>query len=357
MSSPAPQPSADPPTHPPLAAVGLDGPWPTLLTDLAPGLTIGRVTRADRSAATVLTADGPRRASVTSNEEAPVTGDWVALHDDGRVAAIAPRATALTRPSTVGREQVLAANMDLVGVVAALDRPLNTRRLERGVVMAYSSGALPVVLLTKADLSTGVADAVAAARRTAVAVDVIALSTVSGDGLDALRSLLAPNRTIALLGASGSGKSTLTNALSGAEVLATAAVRERDGKGRHTTSHRELVALPCGGAILDTPGLRTLSLGEVGAAEMDRVFPEIDEMAAACRFRDCRHDHEPGCAVTTAAAEGTLDPDRLEGWRRIRAASENAALRADVAAWRRTARGWGRLQREAQQIRGRDGRR
>ena len=351
-----------------LQPLGLSGPWPALLAQLRDDLrdrggtataagVEARVVRADRGAATVATASGSRRIHWTPASTPPVTGDWVLVDPtDDRLLGIAPRATALTRPRVAKRPseepaQVLAANADLVGVLAGADEDLNVRRLERGLVMAYESGAIPLVILTKIDLADDLEFIVGQAQRSAPGVDVLALSPITGEGVGDLAARLSPDRTIALLGASGAGKSTLTNALVGAEVLQTGPVRAVDGKGRHTTTHRELVPLPTGGAVLDTPGLRTLSLGSV-AEGMDQTFPEIAELATACRFNDCRHDAEPDCAVTRAVADGTLDADRHDGWRRIRAASENAALRADIAAYRAEARSWGRVYREAQALRG-----
>ena len=347
---------------PDLSTVGYGGPWPALLDSIDPDGVHGRVVRADRGAATVLTAAGHVRVTWTPATAPPVTGDWVVVRPDpyagpdhGLLGGVATRTTSMTRPNTHGQrssneaDQVLAANVDIVGVVVVADEEPNVRRLERGVVMAYESGAQPLVLLTKVDLVERRDIAISRAEQAAIGVEVMPISPLTGEGVEELRARLAPDRTIVLLGASGVGKSTLTNALVGEEVLVTQDVRAVDGKGRHTTTHRELVALPGGGAVLDTPGLRTLGLGVVEDG-MAAAFPEIEELAGGCRFGDCRHDGEPGCAVLAALDDGTLDPDRLEGWRRIRAASENAALRADTAAYRQTARSWGRIYRDAQSL-------
>jgi ribosome biogenesis GTPase len=362
--SPAtPSPATPSPASPPsdqrasadLAALGYDrGPWPALLTDLDPDAEHARVVRADRGAATAVTAGGSRRVTWLPATAPPVTGDWVALRGDA-VVGIAPRRTAITRPGhhvgyrTDGGDQVLAANPDVVGVVVPLATELNVRRLERGLIMAYESGATPVVLLTMADLCEDLHVVVAAAAAAAPGVDVSAVSTVTGAGLDPLAARLAPGLTLVLLGASGAGKSSLINALVGADVLATGARRSGDGKGRHTTTHRELVILPTGGAVMDTPGLRTLSLGQVPDG-LEQAFPDVEALAAGCRFGDCRHDGEPGCAVAEAVADGALAADRFEGWRRIRAEVENAALRADVARFRAKARTWGKVSREVQRL-------
>lgn len=346
---------AEPDPRAVLSALGYDtGPWQALLHDIHPDADHGRVVRADRGAATVATARGPRRVTWPPTHASPVTGDWVAIDRDDRVLGIAIRRSAITRPahhrgfrSDDEGDQVLAANADLVGIVVPIESDVRVRRLERGLVLAYEAGASPVVILTKADLVSDHTIALHEVERVAVGVDLVVASTTTGQGIQQVRDLLAPDRTMALLGASGAGKSTLTNAVIGHEVLATAAVRSVDGKGRHTTTHRELVAVPSGGAILDTPGLRTLSVGQVGGG-LDRTFPEVEELAGACRFGDCRHDGEPGCAVRAAVDTGVLHHDRLEGWRRIRAESENAALRADKARFRKVARSWGAAGREAQ---------
>jgi ribosome biogenesis GTPase / thiamine phosphate phosphatase len=228
-----------------------------------------------------------------------------------------PRRSTLQRKRPGGGRaaQVIAANVDIVLVAVALTEPLNPRRLERYVALAWESGAMPVVVLTKEDLCDDVAAVVAAAMDTCPGTDVVAISSTTGDGLDRLLTYLRPGRTAVILGQSGTGKSTLTNALLGESRMDTRAVR-RDGKGRHTTTHRELVRLPNGSLLIDTPGLREVGLWDA-ADGVRTVFTDIDELAQGCRFADCRHASEPGCAVQAAAASGTLDPDRLEGWRRL----------------------------------------
>ena len=359
---------ADPGTPVPLSALGYPGRWAALLDDCAPDGLHGRVVRADRGAITVATPDGLVRVTLRPGPPPPVTGDWVVLVDGPDpgthvLAGIAPRSTTMSRPNVHGQrhsgdpDQVLAANVDLVGVVTPVQGEVNVRRLERGLVMAWESGATPLVLVTKVDIAEDRDMAMAAVHGAAVGVDVLPVSGVTGEGVDDLRDRLAPDLTITLLGTSGAGKSTLTNALVGEEVVATQQVRTADGKGRHTTTHRELVALPTGGAVLDTPGLRTLGLGQVEEG-MAAAFPDVEALAAGCRFGDCRHEQEPGCAVTEALEDGRLDHDRFEGWSRIRAAAENAALRADTAAYRRHTRSWGKVYREAQAVKARgDGRR
>ncbi len=347
----------------PLVPLGWrSGPWEALLATAHPGTTPGRVVRQDRTAGSVTTSAGTVRVGWRPHDPVPVTGDWVALDmaggatgDGPRVVGIAERRTAITRPAlaigyrTAGADQVLAANPDLVAVVMSVEDDLRVRRLERGLVLAYESGATPLVVLSKADLCDDVALAVRQATAAAPGVEVVVTSAVTGAGTADLRAALGPDRTVAMLGASGSGKSALTNALVQEEVMDTGQVRAMDLRGRHTTTHRELVVLPSGGAVLDTPGLRTLSLAQLTDG-LDRAFPDVEELAGACRFRDCRHDTEPGCAVAAAVRSRELDADRLEGWRRIRAEAENAALRADRAAFRKAARSWGLVAREAQRL-------
>lgn len=334
-----------------LAAIGLDA---GLRADLAAyDGEPARVVRTDRGQVTALTADGPVRAAVPAGTPAPVTGDWVVVAGDPLgVVGTAPRRGALTRPRPHGDraeaapEQVLAANVDLVALVTPVDTAPNLRRVERGVVMAYESGATPLVLATKTDRSDDLATTLATLEAACVGVEVIALSAITGDGVAVLADRLSAGQTAVLLGASGAGKSTLVNALLEQDVMATREVRG-DHKGRHTTTHRELLVVPGGGAVIDTPGLRSLTLGGDDTGR-ELAFPDVAELAEQCHFHDCRHETEPGCAVQQAVADGELAADRFEGWRRIRAANENAVLRSDTAAHRRESKRLGRMYREAQ---------
>jgi ribosome biogenesis GTPase len=254
-------------------------------------------------------------------KELPTVGDWVAAakvagEPKAVVEAVLPRRTAFTRSDPwSGEEEVVAANVDTVFLVTALGRDLNPRRLERYLAAAHESGAEPVVLLNKADLDPeAVPAALEEVARVAAGVPAHAISAKTGLGLDALERYLAFGRTVALLGSSGIGKSTLANRLAGEEFLATGEVRG-DELGRHTTSRRELVPLPAGGLLLDTPGLRELQLSQ---ADLEETFPEIAELAAACRFRDCTHTHEPDCAVLAAVEEGRVSRDRYESYLKLR---------------------------------------
>ena len=304
-----------------LLALGYDDGFAAALQGLG---TSGRVARLDRGACLVLTADG--LVSATMDRRVDVAaGDWVAVAD-GAVAAVAPRRSAITRaqPSGAGASQVLAVNIDLVFVVCGLDRPLRPGRLERSVVLAWASGAEPVLVLTKADLAADPDLAAGEAAGLVPGVSVHVTSAATGLGIDDLAGLLAGHRTAALLGESGAGKSTLANRMAGSEVLATAPVRSGDARGRHTTTARHLVPLPGGGVLLDTPGLRQLGLwsGEDGMAA---AFADIEALAAACRFSDCAHGSEPGCAVTAAIESGDLPARRLAGFAKLSRELEHQA--------------------------------
>lgn len=251
----------------------------------------------------------------------PVVGDWVAVEArDGAavIQAVLPRHGAFTRKAagTGNVPQVVAANVDTALLVAALNSDFNPRRLERYLAATHQSGARPVVVLTKTDLCADVPEAMALARAVVADTPIIALSARSGEGMAALAQVLKPRETAVLLGSSGAGKSTLVNTLAGVERMATQAVRESDGRGRHTTTHRELVRLPSGVLLLDTPGMRELALWEADAAVAD-LFEDIQAVAEQCRFADCGHGNEPGCAVNAALAAGTLDPGRFAGWNKL----------------------------------------
>ena len=248
----------------------------------------------------------------------PAVGDWVSIEPiDGKQAVIReiePRRSAFVR-KVAGFEsdaQIVAANVDVVFVVEPLDPGPNVRRIERYLTVAWESGAMPVVVLTKSDIGEDVADSLASVESSAPGVDVHAVSAVTGDGLDGLRAYLENGSTAATLGPSGAGKSSLINALAMAEVMATNEIRW-DGKGRHTTTHRELVDIPSGGSIIDTPGMRELQLWE-GDDGIDRSFSDIAAFAEQCKFRDCAHESEPGCAVKAALDSGELSAERYANY-------------------------------------------
>ena len=279
----------------------------------------GRVGRVDRDRCTVRTTTGTLRAAA---EVLPVTGDWVAVrHADGAAAVevVLPRWSALEREG-----QLMAANVDVVFVVAALDRELNLNRMERELVLAWDSGARPVVVLTKSDSATDVDSLTETVAARAVGVDVVTTSAASGDGIEDLLAHIRPNRTAVLLGPSGAGKSTMVNRILDREALVTAPVREGDHKGRHTTSSRHLVVVPGGGVLIDTPGLRSVGLtGAEGGVAL--TFPDIEELGEGCRFRNCRHVGEPGCAVVEAMTGGRLDPERVASYRKVQGEMEESA--------------------------------
>jgi len=298
--------------------------------------TPARVQRIDRKWCTVLRS--PDDALRLPAPEDLAVGDWALLpaaadRIDGRV----PRTSALARraPDGSATPQVIAANVDWVFLVHVLTLEPNVRRLERELVIAFESGATPVIVLTKADLADAAQPAVELVEDIAPGVPVHAVSSRSGAGLAALDQYLAGHRTIALVGPSGAGKSTLVNVLVGEARLRTADVREFDGKGRHTTTASELVLLPNGGLLIDTPGLRAVALWSEGAG-LDEAFSDITALAESCRFRDCAHAAEPGCAVRAAVAAGALPAARLRSWRHLHAELE--ALRAEEAEYERLAR-------------------
>ena len=261
-------------------------------------------------------------------------GDFVVVSDDGeRVQEVLPRRSAFVRRASFegnrAEAHTIAANIDVVMLLHALTSPPNQRRLERELVLAWDSGARPVVVLTKTDLVDDPTTAVAALQDVAPGVDVRVASGITGDGVEVLRGYAAGNASIALLGASGVGKSTLLNALVGHSRQATADVREGDQRGRHTTTASELVRLPGDGWLIDTPGVRAVSLWSSGHG-IERAFADVFDLMDHCRFRDCKHDQEPGCAVTAAIEAGTLDPRRLESMQRL--VAEEAVLEEEQRA-------------------------
>jgi ribosome biogenesis GTPase / thiamine phosphate phosphatase len=318
-------PSVSPPVAPALAQLGWDERWAqTLAAEPRPSLTPGRVSRIDRGVCTILTDTGPLRAA-TERAMALAVGDWVTLQpgsgpgDPDRVARVLPRRTAFHRTTDRpgASPQVVAANIDTVLLVTAVDGHLSARHLERYLALAWQSGAVPVVVISKADLASAESLAEWTASTEAAAGDaaICVVSAFTRRGVEGLAAYLEPGRTVALLGLSGAGKSTLVNLLAGAPVLAVGDVRA-DGQGRHTTTYRELVLLPGRGLVIDTPGMRALSVA--GAVEgVRRAFTDLEELAATCAFADCSHRDEAGCAVRAAVKAGEVDGRRLASWRRL----------------------------------------
>jgi ribosome biogenesis GTPase len=310
----------------------------------------GRVIRHDGAGMMVAIASGPVRSMFGPPiAPRPVVGDWVVLDRNRTPVATLPRDSLLRRRAagTGEKEQAMAANVDLVLVVCGLDRPVRTGRIQRTITIALDAGAESLVVLTKAD-KVGpevAAEAELIAAEVDPTLEVVTLSAKGGWGIDDLLARVG-TRTVALIGESGAGKSTLVNALMAGEVAEEGDVREGDSKGRHTTTHRELHLLESGGVLVDTPGIR-----EVGIwTDTDAVaesFPDIDELAERCRFRDCAHESEPGCAVRAAVKDGTLPIERLEAWRALDAEAAAAELRADVVERHRRSRQMGRMVREA----------
>jgi ribosome small subunit-dependent GTPase A len=311
---------------------------PDRAAELPAGCTAGRVSRVDRGWLSVLTADGETRVHPAaalfdeSGLSGPAVGDWVALREELAVAVL-PRTSAFVR-TVAGRTsaaQVVAANLDTVLVVDSLAGEARLRRVERYLAVAWSSGATPVVVLTKADLCDDAAAVVEQVGEDALGVEVLPVSSVTGEGLDAVRALLPAGRAGAMVGPSGVGKSSLVNALSGDAIAGTGAIRESDGRGRHTTTARELHLLPGGGLLIDTPGMRELALYD-DADGVDTAYADVALLAADCRFRDCGHHTEPGCAVAAAIDDGRLDPARYSAWRKLQAEAHRQLLRVDARA-------------------------
>ena len=276
-----------------------------------------------------LVHDGDECVRANARHVNPAVGDWVVLRGGAIVDVLARRTTFSRRAAGEANEQqVLASNVDVAFVVAAAT-DVNVRRIERYLTIAWQSGASPIVLLTKADVS-GDADAMRLELEAiAAGSPVIVTSSVSGEGVDEVERQLLPAKTGVLLGPSGVGKSTLINRLIGSELMKTRTIDERSGEGRHMTSHRQLVQLPSGGMIIDTPGLREAQLWE-GEDALGNLFEDIEQLALTCRFADCQHRTEPGCAIKAALVDGSLDTGRLESYRKLQRELRSIAARSDA---------------------------
>ena len=323
------------------------------------GLIPARVAREDLGRYLVIHEEGDATAVIagrlrheaTSSSMLPAVGDWVVLQREldgpSRIVALLPRRSAFTRkvPGATTEEQVLAANVDLAFLVSGLDGDFNPRRIERYLTATWESGATPIVVLNKADVAPDLEAQIAEVEAVALGVPVIAISALEAEHLEPLAPWLIPGRTIVLLGSSGVGKSTLANALLGFERQETGTTRAVDAKGRHTTTRRELVALPSGALLIDTPGMRELQLwGDESG--LTSAFPEITTLGGACRFRDCKHQSEPGCAVMGAVDAGTLDAARLEAWRKLERELAYLERRRDARAMSEETARWKKRMKE-----------
>ena len=316
-----------------------------LAENLEPGLIPGRVAAVHRGAFDVWTERGSVRSRLPGrlvHDGLDVgVGDWVGL-GDGLVRSVVPRRSAIVRNAAglTTTAQTLAANVDVAFAVSSLGPDLEPRRIERYLVTLWESGAAPEIVLTKADRFDDPWPLVAEVEAVALGVPVHVVSAVTGQGCDALRARIGEGATAVLLGSSGVGKSTLVNLWLGEEAMATNETREDDDEGRHTTTHRQLLVLPGGGLVIDTPGLRELQLWDVDSAALDATFADVEGLAADCRFGDCTHTHEPECAVLAAVETGELPHDRLHSWRKLQRELRAIAMRHDIRLRKEESRKW-----------------
>ena len=307
--------------------------------DGLPGIP-ARVTAVHKERYEIVCAHGITHARLKTREyfvetqDFPTAGDFVMIHyienGDSQILATLPRRTCFSRrePGPIPRDQAVAANFDYVFIMQSLNQDFNPKRLERYLTLAWQSGATPVILLTKADLVEDYWDYLTQVERVAVGVNTHVVSAHTGQGLSRLNAYLQPGKTVVFLGSSGVGKSSLVNALAGQEIMAVSAIREDDSKGRHTTTHRQLIRLDSGVMVIDTPGMRELGMWDAAEGLAD-AFTDVEKYLGRCRFSDCRHESEPGCAIKAAIAAGELDPMRWESYKNLKeeALSKDELLR------------------------------
>ena len=310
-----------------LLSIGYGDRWAALLAEYGPAAEPGRVLRHDGVAVQVRTPAGDRSIKLRRGVDAVTVGDWLAL-DGEQVLGLLDRASLLRRRAAGGDDvQLLAANLDLVLLACGLDRPVTAGRIQRGEALAWDAGAHPLLVLTKADLSSDTAAVLARIDAEHPGLERLVTSAATSEGIDELRQRLA-GATSVLLGESGAGKSRLVNAVLGSEAAVVGAVRTSDAKGRHTTTNRQLHELASGGVLIDSPGIREVGLA--GDEEsVDATFADIEDLATTCHFTDCTHDGEPGCAVALAVAAGELAQERVDAYADLRREAASAARRAD----------------------------
>ncbi|MEW8971680.1 MAG: ribosome small subunit-dependent GTPase A [Mesobacillus sp.] len=325
------------------------------------GLKLGRVALEHKHSYRVwldegeylCTLAGKLTFEANGREDLPAVGDWVAVQASpgekrGIIKGILPRKSKFSRKAAgqVTEEQIVAANVDTVFIVNSLNDDLNLRRIERYLLLAWESGSNPVIILSKADLATDLQAKLDQVSSVALGVPVIAVSVLEGTGIEELQTYLAPGKTIALIGSSGVGKSSLVNYFTGFEKQLVQEIRESDDKGKHTTTHRELVLLPGGAILIDTPGMREIQLwtSEDGITES---FADIEEYADACKFRDCSHKNEPGCAVVSAIQEGLLEESRLASYKKLQKELAYIDRKLDKKAQAEEKKHWKNISKEA----------
>lgn len=329
-----------------LQSMGYNDRWIALMGEVKNTEAVpGRVIRRDRGWAVVATGQAHVSVEIANLSEEIVTGDWVALTAE-RVIEILPRKGALRRSGFNGVEQLMAANVDVVLLVCGLDRPVKPGRVHRGAIQAWDAGAEPVVVLNKADLCENPSAAADSITAQTQGLDILMVSARTGVGVEAVRDVIR-GRTAVVLGESGAGKSSLLNALAGESLAVEGAVREGDFKGRHTTTRRELHLLPNSGVIIDTPGIRSFGLAATSEA-IESAFDDVETLARSCRFNDCGHSNEPGCAVRGAMERGDLHMDRLQAYLELRDELAGQVLRTRPHDKRRREKKMGRLAEEGQ---------